>query len=202
MLGVVASPRRRRDEATPGPETIRFVDAVALVSVISSAAVGLTGAGAAFYAAHRAAKTAREGRGEQRAADGYLKVLSLAEQEAQWNDASIFNLGLDPQELAWGTVEMVDVPAQPAPTDRATAAALIAAFASEPARTSHAAWREASDAVRRKIQWICIGMGQEGDPQATVPAEWMKELVEELQPKERAARQVLAEAVAKELGHR
>src|SRR3954471_24758135 len=30
---------------------------------------------------------------EQRAADGYLKVLSLAEQEAQWHEAVVFNLG-------------------------------------------------------------------------------------------------------------
>jgi hypothetical protein len=56
-----------------------LVDAVALASVISSAAVGLTGAGVAFYSAHRTAKTAREGRAEQRAADGYLKVLAVAE---------------------------------------------------------------------------------------------------------------------------
>jgi len=186
----------------PNPEKLCLVDAVALASVISSAAVGLTGAGVAFYGTYRTAKTAREGRGEQRAADGYLKVLNLAEQEAQWTDATIFNLGLDPQELAWGTVETVDVPAQPAPTDRATAAALIATFASEPARASHAAWREASDAVRKKIQWIYIGMAQAGDPRAAVPSEWMKELTEDLQPKERTARQMLAEAVAKELGHR
>jgi len=65
------------------PETLRAVDAVALASVISSAAVGLAGASVAFYSARRTAKTAQEGRVEQRAADGYLKVLSLAAQEAQ-----------------------------------------------------------------------------------------------------------------------
>jgi hypothetical protein len=57
--------------------------------------VGLAGAGVALYGAHRTAKTAQEGRAEQRAADGYLKILSLAEQEAQWFDSIVFNLGLD-----------------------------------------------------------------------------------------------------------
>jgi hypothetical protein len=50
------------------------VDVVALASVISSATVGLT---VAFYSTHRTAKTAREGRVEERSADGYLKILSL-----------------------------------------------------------------------------------------------------------------------------
>jgi hypothetical protein len=46
---------------------IPLVDAVALASVISSATVGLA---VAFYSAHRTAKTAWEGRVEQRSADG------------------------------------------------------------------------------------------------------------------------------------
>jgi hypothetical protein len=62
------------------------VDAVALASVISSAAVGFAGAGVALYSAHRTAKTAREGRAEQRAADGYLQVLTLVEREGHWID--------------------------------------------------------------------------------------------------------------------
>jgi hypothetical protein len=37
--------------------TLPLVDAVALVSVISSAVVGLTGAGVAFYSTHRTART-------------------------------------------------------------------------------------------------------------------------------------------------
>lgn len=177
------------------------MDAVALASVISSAAVGLTGAGVAFYSAHRTAKTAREGRAEQRSADGYLKVLSLAEQEAQWHDSHVHNLSLDREELRWGEVKMIRFP-EPAGTDRSTAAALIAAFASSTVRSSHTAWREAADALGKKIQEIGIDMNLEDDPEANVPGEWMKELTDDLQPKERAARQVLAEAVAYELGHR
>ena len=54
----------------------------------------MAGAGAALYGTRRTAKTAQEGRIEQRAADGYLKILSLAEQEAQWLDSRVFNLTL------------------------------------------------------------------------------------------------------------
>jgi hypothetical protein len=39
-------------------------------------------------------------------------------------------------------------------------------------------------------------------PYGNVPEDWMKELKETFQAKERDARQVLAEAVARELGHR
>jgi len=55
----------------------------------------------AFYSTGGRRKTAREGRAEQRAADGYLKILSLAEQEVQYNDAEIYNTGLDRDDLRW-----------------------------------------------------------------------------------------------------
>jgi hypothetical protein len=51
------------------------------------------------------------------------------------------------------------------------------------------------------LEVVCFAR-QEGDPNANTPDEWMKELTEDLQPKERAARKTLAEAVAHELGHR
>ena len=63
---------------------------------------------------------------EQRAADGYLKVLSLAEQEAQWLDSRVYNLGLDRKELEYGVVSPMKV-SKPELTDRATASALIRA---------------------------------------------------------------------------
>ena len=62
------------------------VDAVAIAFVISSAAVGLTGAGVAFYSPPNS-EHGTGGRAEQRAADGYLKVLSLAKHEAQEHPA-------------------------------------------------------------------------------------------------------------------
>jgi hypothetical protein len=104
------------------------VDVVALAAVISSAIVGLT---VPFYTARSTARNAREGRVEQRSADGYLKILSLLEQEAQWLDSRVYNLGLDPKELEYEVVSFFEVP-KPAVTDRATVAALIAALASEP----------------------------------------------------------------------
>jgi hypothetical protein len=116
------------------------VDVVALASVISSAIVGLAGAGVALYGARRTAKTAERGRVEQRAADGYLKVLSLVEREALWLDSIVYNLGLDWKSLDYGFVSYRQVP-KPDLTDRATAAALLAAFASEPVQTRYAAWR-------------------------------------------------------------
>jgi hypothetical protein len=177
------------------------VDVVALASVISSAAVGLAGAGVSLYSARRTARTAQEGRMEQRAADGYLKILSLAEQEAQWLDSIVYNLSLDRKELEYGVSEMKKVP-KPEVTDRATAAALVSAFASNGVLTSHAAWRQAADALDTKIEVISWQMMEDGDPTANVPEEWIAALTDDLQPKERAARKALAEAVAQELGHR
>jgi hypothetical protein len=177
------------------------VDVVALASVISSATVGLAGAGVALYSARRTAQTVEKGRVEQRASDGYLKVLSLAEQEAQWLDSRVYNFGLDRKELEYDVVTRIVLP-KPELTDRATASALIAAFASNEARAAYVTWRQAADDLARGIEDVVFNMTEDGDPYANVPEEWMKPLTEDLQPKEDAARRVLAEAVAHELGHR
>jgi hypothetical protein len=179
-------------------ETLPSVDVVALASVISSAMVGLT---VPFYTAHRTARTAREGRVEQRSADGYLKILSLVEQEAQWLDSRVFNLGLDRKELEYDVVSFLEVP-KPAVTDRATAAALVAALASEPVRAGHAAWRTAADDLDVKLDAIAFAWQENYPFSPSAHEDWMKDLRENFQGKERAARQVLAEAVAHELGHR
>jgi len=142
----------------------------------------------------------RRGRVEQRAADGYLKVLSLAEQEAQWLDSIVYNLGLDRKEVEYGVSGMKKVP-KPEVIDRATAFALISAFASNAVYTSHTARRAAADALDARMDEISFRM-QEDDPTGNVPEEWMKDLTDVLQPKEHVARKALAEAVANELGHR
>ena len=111
-----------------------------------------------FYTARSTAKIAREGRSDQRAADGYLRVLSLAEQEARWLDANTFNLGRDQESVRNGEATRRDVPKQPAVTDKATASALIAAFASPWVWARHTAWREAADVTAEKIGWIFLGM--------------------------------------------
>ena len=95
-----------------------------------------------LYRVYRTGKTAHEGRVKRRAADGYQQVLSLVEREAPWLTASVSNFGLDQWEQVWyGT----PVPAKPHITDRATAAALISAYASTAVQTSRTAWREAAD---------------------------------------------------------
>jgi hypothetical protein len=177
------------------------MDVLAVTSVIVAGVAAASTGINAFYNTRRTAKTAKEGRAEQRAADGYLKVLSLAEQEAQWLDSLVHNYGLDRKELEYGVVSFLQVP-KPAATDRATAAALIAAFASEPVLASHSSWRAAADALDTRIEGVGFQMTEDGDPTANVPDEWMKELTDDLQPKEQAARKILAEAIAHELGHR
>jgi hypothetical protein len=178
------------------------VDVLAVASVIVAGVAAASTGINAFYNTWRTAKTAKEGRAEQRAADGYLKVLSLAEQEAQWLDSIVHNFGLDQKELEYGVVSMMQVP-KPALTDRATAAALIAALASEAVHVSHVAWRAAADALSKKIDDISFDITENYSyPYENVPEDWMKDLTENFQAKEHAARRVLAEAVAHELGHR
>jgi hypothetical protein len=91
---------------------------------------------------------------------------------------------------------------KPELADRATASVLIAAFASEQVRTAHAAWRAAADALTLGIDDVIVNTTEDGDPYANAPEDSTKELAENLQPKERAARRQLAEAVAHELDHR
>jgi hypothetical protein len=64
------------------------VDGVALASVITSGVLDVTTPSIAVWTTRRNVGIARENRVQQRLADGYLKVLSLAEQEAWWLDAS------------------------------------------------------------------------------------------------------------------
>lgn len=177
------------------------VDGVALASVITSGALGAATASIAIWTARQNAKLAREQRIQLRAADGYLEVLKLAEREGQWLDAMTYNLGLDSEALHYGAVERVNVP-EPAVTDKATASALIAAFASAGVRARHVEWRASADQFRADVDGIIIGLTLSGDPLPTVAEQFMKRLTDDLQPKERAARQALAEAVATELGHR
>lgn len=73
------TPLRRNRRESPGLGSTT-VDALALAGVIV-AGIGTASTGInAFYNTRRTAKTAQEGPAEQRAADGYLKVLSLAER--------------------------------------------------------------------------------------------------------------------------
>ena len=77
------------------------VNVLAVTSVIVAGVAAASTGINAFYSTGGRRRTAREGRVEQRAADGYLKILSLAEQEVQYNDAEIYNTGLDRDDLRW-----------------------------------------------------------------------------------------------------
>jgi hypothetical protein len=64
------------------------MDVLAVTSVIVAGVAAASTGINAFYNTRRTAKTAKEGRAQQRAADGYLKVLSLAEQRSTATDAT------------------------------------------------------------------------------------------------------------------
>ena len=179
--------------------TLPGVDVVALASVISSATVGLFGAGAAFWSAKRAAKTAREEREQKRLAEAYLKVLGYVEAEAHWLNTCVYNFGLDRELVDYGAIAPRSV-TRPDASDRVTTAAMIAAFGSRAVRSAYERWRAAADDFDTRVEQIFVGANLNGD--LDVSKETMTELQEQFQSKERAARQALAEAVAAELGHR
>ena len=85
-------------------------------------------------------------------------------------------LALKRKDLEYDVVSFLEIP-RPGVTVRATATALIAALASEPVRTGHAAWRTAADALDMKLEAIVFSMIEDiGEPDANVPEDWMKEL--------------------------
>jgi hypothetical protein len=184
------------------------VDGVALASVITSGVLGITTSSIAVWTARQNAKLARETRTQQRLADSYLEVLRIIEREGQWVDASITNWKLaaeeaeiepDPGARDWLPSKRVKV-LEPAVTDRATIAAHLAAFGSTKVRRLYLAWRSTVTAIEHEedaLSWDA----EEHSPE--VPSlGGLKKLLDELQPTEVAARQVLADAIAEELGHR
>jgi hypothetical protein len=147
----------------------------------------------------RAAQTARDARVDQRAADAYLKVQSLAEQEAQWLEVRVDHLEFEGEDAYWSGVPPLSEFPKPAQIDRATASALLAAYGSADVRALHATWRYAADIIAGAAQMLII---EHSPYERLASPEDIRRFREELQPKERAARQALADAVAKELGHR
>lgn len=178
------------------------MDAVALAAVITSGVVGLSGAGAALWSTHRTAQTAREGRVQQRLAESYLEVLRLVELEAQWAKARVTNLKIAAEEDYPGIENRVRVPEQPAVDSRAVIAAHLAAFGSAQVGTLYRAWRERMTAVDDEhsnldFYWReCIGVG------GAIEIDKLKRMLDELLPEEATARKLMAEAMAKDLGHR
>jgi hypothetical protein len=136
----------RRPPVPCYPDTPGLVDAVgvALASVITSGVLGITTSSIAVWSARQNAKLARETRTHQRLAESYLEVLRIVEREGQWIEARITNMKIAIEE--WATVgagavtnpeqfeeagsDRVNMPPEPAVTDRAAIAAHLAAFGS------------------------------------------------------------------------
>ncbi|MGB6165553.1 MAG: hypothetical protein WCF33_06530 [Pseudonocardiaceae bacterium] len=168
--------------------------------MITSGVVAITTTG---WNARWTARLARE----TRLAESYLEVLRIVEREGQWVEASITNwtLGVEEAEafpdpgdrgLATG-FKRVRVP-EPAVTDRATIAAHLAAFGSPNVCRLYKAWRfivKEIDKEEDVVQSICDYNSP--DP----PGLGVLKNLKVLQPKESAARQALADAIAGELGH-
>jgi hypothetical protein len=174
------------------------MDLPALKDVITSAAAlaAVVVSGASVF---QIAKTARRGRSEQRAADAYLAVLRLVEQEAEWLGLQVYHHAYDRETLAFMGVSALSEVPRPVAGDRATAAAYLAAYGSSAVRAKHSSWREAADAVGCGMQKIVNAVDTPED--RPEPEEVFNELKEVIDA-EKAARQALEDAVASELRHR
>ncbi len=185
------------------------MDGVALASVITSGVLGITTSSIAVWSARHNATLARDTRVKQRLAESYLEVLRIVEREGQWVEASVTNWKLAVEEEAAFGIDAVmaghvtgfgrvGAPG-PAATDRATIAAHLAAFGSDNVREFYRTWRSTITEIGTEedvVREICDNNYPEGPGHAG-----MKNLLA-LHEKEGAARQALADAVAKELGHR
>lgn len=90
---------------------------------------------------------------------------------------------------------------EPAITDRATAAAHLAAFGSATVRGLYQAWRSGITAIETEEDALRSYVDDNWPPDAP-GLDDLKRLQNELGPTEVDARQALADAIAEELGHR
>jgi hypothetical protein len=146
-------------------------------------------------------------RTQQRLADSYFEVLRIVEREGQWVEASItsWKLAAELAEIHSDRdhidhairFERVEIPA-PAITDRATIAAHLAAVGSDNVRKIYHAWRSTTDKI--ELELISMKMDKEDGVIHTLAD--LRDPLLELHFTEVRARQALADAIAKELGHR
>ncbi|HET9258459.1 MAG TPA: hypothetical protein VFO16_25135 [Pseudonocardiaceae bacterium] len=143
-------------------------------------------------------------RAQQRLADSYLEVLHLVEREGQWIEARITNFKLavadqdDNSPYSVADLQWVRMPPEPAATDPATIAAHLA-FGSPNVRRLYEDWQSTLTKIDIEEDGIRLDFDDIRGKGPSLDA--LKEL-EVLQPKERDARQALADAIAEELGHR
>jgi hypothetical protein len=176
------------------------VDPVALASVITSGLVGGGGLGVAVWSRKKDAAVTQETLRQQRLADAYLELLRLVEQEGQWVEAKVSNL-VTASEDELGIFKRMHVPT-PDLADRSTAAALLAAVGSREVRLKHERWRKSVTTFEDAFAALQWEHQEHGDPREPLTADDLFALVHEVHPVEQAARSELAEAIARELGHR
>ena len=137
-------------------------------------------------------------------------MLRIVEREGQWVEARITNLKLTieeaevnpPHTAPWDYVagfKRVKVPEEPAVTDRSIIAAHLAAFGSPNVRRLCQAWQSTVTEIDAEENLVRDSF--DVNP-GEAPGLGVLKNLKVLQPKERAARQALADAIAEELGHR
>jgi hypothetical protein len=177
------------------------MDGVALASVITSGVLGVTSTGVAVWTARLTSRTARDTQVRQRRSEAYLELLRLVEREGLW-----VHHGIDRFEAKaydrYDYINWTQRPSVPEPpvTDRAAMTALLSAFGTDAVRERHKAWRQSVTDIEEEENTLRWNWEQDGDPEAGIGLDQLQRLLEELRPKELAARSALADAVAAELG--
>lgn len=110
----------------------------------------------AVWSAHKTARTAREGRVEQRRADAYVQVLAIAEREGRWIESWIAKF----EELK---VDERLRPPGPEVTDRATMSALLAACGSSEVPDHYGAWRRKADELAQAVRLTLDALSEDPD---------------------------------------
>ncbi len=166
--------------------------------------------------AHEEAARSDE-RTQQRGADSYLEVLRIVEREGQRVQASITTwrtldeeLPPEPEPPSRGEVEQAGeqmrARMRESAADQVTIAAQLGVFGTVNARKLYDRWRSVITEIENEeeeLHWRCGEYWPGG--RADTPPGALKPMLaglEALQPKEDAARQALANAMAEELGHR
>lgn len=174
--------------------------ATAVVPVAAIVVSGLVSVLVPRISGNLAKDLARENRIQQRLADAYVDVLQIVEREGLWLQAAVTNL----KNSVWDEYEQIPRLRAPEPTlaDQATAAALLAAFGSNDVRENYDEWRSAMSAALQEREGVYWNLQESGDPDARPSEQDLRELAEIRYPREQAARSRLADAIARELGHR
>lgn len=176
-------------------------DVVALAAVIV-AGVSVVSTGVIAWkvpdrAARHALDLARENRTQQRLAEAYADVLRIVEREGLYLFATVSNWVAAAVEERYDPITRMQVPA-PQLTDRASVAALLAAFGSDGVREKYDGWRGAVEGVQEAddiVRWNCQ---ESGDPNARPDKDDLRRIGER-HDAEVIARRDLANVIADEL---